>query len=100
MKLDAVVAAEVVVVVTDHKLATSEEDAKLVADAKVINLPSMTTTSQPSNELYEVFYDYKKVTVKCLRHCSSYYANDQSYFKSHCLVGVEVSHLRAGLIES
>ncbi len=79
----AVVAAEVVVEVTDLRLPPSVADAQLVV-ARAANLSSTTTTS-PLYERAEVKSDIKKVTVKCLRHCMSYYANDQSCFKSHCL---------------
>ena len=80
----AVVEAEVVAEVTDLRPATNVVVAKPVVVARVANSSSTTTISQPY-ERAEVNSDIKKVTVKCLRHCMSYYANDQSCFKSHCL---------------
>lgn len=79
-----VVEEEAVAVVTDLRPAINVVVVKPVVDARVANSSSTTTNSQ-LYENAEVNSDIKKVTVKCLRHCMSYYANDQSYFKSHCL---------------
>lgn len=79
-----VVEVEVAVVATDPRPATNVVVARPVVDARAPNSSSTTVSSQ-LYEQSEVNHDIKKVTVKCLRHCMSYYANDQSCFKSHCL---------------
>ena len=83
------VAAEEVVEVTDPRPLLLVVAVPQVETVKVENLSSTTTTSQPY-EYGRVKFDIKKVTVKCLRHCKSDYANDQRCFKESLFNSVDV----------